>query len=556
MKPLLAACLALAFLPLACADKASEEGKTAADGGVPVPDAGGPPVTLVPASKVDLLIVVDNSAAMAEKASKLGDALGGLLRDVSRVGDLHVAVVTTSLGPMGGDVCHTPEGNGMTHLRDRSQQGPVASAATGVISFTKGGDIEAVIQDTKALVTGVGEAGCGFEAQLETVYRFLVQPDPWTSVVVEQGKARFEGIDEVVLAQRKAFLRPDSALVVVLVTDEDDSSVDPLSLNGQGWAYANTKFPGSNVVRADGNSTTAPRATSACATNPLSPDCTSCAFGLGCDAADTACLKIKADPECQKNGGFYGPSEDALGVRFHRMKQRYGVDPQFPLSRYVDGLTNPGVPNRPSEHAGPNYVGKPTCTNPIFAAQLPGSSKEELCALPPGTRSRDLVLFALVGGLPEALATASPEWTKILGKDPATFDLSGIDPHMLQSTVPRPGLAAPVPTRGDNGSDPVHGREWTTNGTDLQYACTFPLASPKTCSAAEPSCDCATPDLNPPICGPSLGQQSRGRAVPTIRELRLVQALGDRAVVGSACSASYDATMKTLSSRLASRLAR
>jgi hypothetical protein len=312
----------------------------------PDPDAGPRPnpdaVGATTSSKVDVLLVVDNSASMGEKAQALGASIGTLIRSVAKAGDVHVGVISSSLGTMGGDVCpDTGKNNGLSHFSTTGPGDvPVPGAAKGFLTYGADGtaDVDAFVSDAEELVKGVGETGCGLEAQLESAYRFLSQPDPWASVKVDgANQARYEGVDGTVLAQRKAFLRPDSLVVVVMLTDEDDSSADPRAVGGQGWAFESNQFPGSRIVRADGRTTTAPRATSACANNPGSPDCTSCGFAATCNPSDPACQKIKADIECQKNGGYYGPSEDSLNVRFQRMKQRYGIDPQFPISRYVDG---------------------------------------------------------------------------------------------------------------------------------------------------------------------------------------------------------------------------
>jgi hypothetical protein len=84
------------------------------------------------------------------------------------------------------------------------------------VSFSAGDSVEDLITNAQKLVRGVGQAGCGLEAQLEIAYRFLVQPDPWASVQVDDAsRAQFVGIDETVFAQRKAFLRPDSLVAVV-----------------------------------------------------------------------------------------------------------------------------------------------------------------------------------------------------------------------------------------------------------------------------------------------------------------------------------------------------
>ncbi|MBX3203550.1 MAG: hypothetical protein KF764_00715 [Labilithrix sp.] len=531
---------------------------------------------LIPASKVDLLLVVDDSASMGDKARVLAKSIGTLIRDVARVGDVHVGVITTSLGSMGGDVCSAdnPAANTRARLQTRGPDGSaVPGAETGVLSYT-GGDVEAFITSAANLVLGVGENGCGFEAQLESAYRFLVQPDPWASVTLAGQSAFTLDLDREVLAQRKAFLRSDSALVVVMLTDEDDSSADPLSVSGQGWAFMAKNFPGSQVFRTSAaQGTTAPRGTSVCQTDPASEECTSCGFAALCDPTEDACRRLKADPSCTTSGmpgksgagfdGYHGPTDDELNVRFHRMKERFGIDPQFPLRRYVEGFTKSVVPSRANEHSasgplgiGP-YEGTPNCTNPIFAANLPSLPGDELCDLERGTRSRELVVFAVIGGVPGSLATDAPDWKKILGEDPDAFDFRGIDPHMIQSTAPRPGLPPPSDTPGDNGTDPIHGREWDTLKGDLQYACTFALPTPRTCDGAAPYCDCRPEDvIRPPLCGATPGEQLRAKAYPTIRPLRVVRELGDRGVVGSICSDDYDATMSLLAARLASRLAK
>ena len=544
--------LGLGDYPGAAPDAALPDG--ASDGGgEPNPDAVG----ATTASKVDLLLMVDNSASMGDKANLLADSIGTLIRRLGVTGDLHVGVIDSSLGAMGGDVCPLPAAPG--HLRTNGPDGTeVATAKRGFLVYGPGGtaDLEQVIADTGALVEGVQQNGCGFEAQLESAYRFLVQPDPWASITVAGDIASYVGRDDALLVQRRAFLRPDSLVMIVMLTDEDDSSVDPRSVGGLGWAFSNTTYPGSTTTRDDGKTTTAPRATSMCSTSPGSPACASC----GCKETDAACARIKADPECQKNGGFYGAGEDSLNVRFQRMKQRFGVDPQFPLDRYVTGFTKLKVPDRDGEHVlrdgvPGDYLGTPSCTNPLFAASLPAAG-EPTCTLPVGPRGKELVVFAILGGVPDKLLTKGPDWKAIVGADPDHYDVTGQDPHMLQSTRPRPGLAPPSAIPGDNGPDPVHGREWDTGDEDLQYACTFALQPPRAaCSSADPACDCTF--RKPPLCSSDSKQQTRAKAYPTLRELRLAQALGDRGVVGSICptaSRNYELTMNLIADRLARRI--
>jgi hypothetical protein len=237
------------------------------------------------------------------------------------------------------------------------------------------------------------------------------------------------------------------------------------------------------------------------------------------------------------------------------------VDPQYPIRRYIDGLTKSLVPNRAGEHPkdattnepSKDYVGDAKCTNPLYARALPAGAGDELCALPRGPRTPDMVVFAVIGGVPsqllhfdpsdpDASRLSSEDWTKILGKDPGAYDYSGIDPHMVQSVAPRAGL--PAPGSADD-ADPIHGRDWDTKSNvalDLQYACTFALPTPKNCKDPKfaNACDCDGFTTSP-LCAPNPADgnkrslQIRAKAYPSVRELMVARALGDQGVVASIC---------------------
>ena len=151
-------------------------------------------------------------------------------------------------------------------------------------------------------------------------------------------------------------------------------------------------FPGSSIRRGTtAQGTTAPRGTSACLTDPLSADCTSCGFSASCDASTASCQKIKADPICKTSGappstgpgydGFFAADKDDLNVRMFDMRRRFGISPLFPVTRYSIGLTKRRVPSRVTEHVESklasgqrmlaDYVQSTACTNPLFASNLP-----------------------------------------------------------------------------------------------------------------------------------------------------------------------------------------
>ncbi len=540
-----------------------------------------PTGTLAHSGKVDLLLMIDNSASMGDKQELLRRSIPDLVRrlvapncvdgsgrvlgrseagvcatgslEYAPVTDLHVGVLTSSLGGRGGDLCanNNPQANDRAHLVTRTASGgTVANATAGFLSFGPGGitDVQVLEDDIAALVGGVGVNGCGFEAQLESWYRFLVEPDPDQEVVVTDGVAELVGTDATVLEQRRAFLRPDSLLSLIVLTDEDDSAVDPLAFHGQGWVFASKHFPGSPTFRGGGGQgTTAARGTSACATQPLSEACLSCGFKESCEQGTPEpgadCDVIVNDPVCVA-GAYYGPKDDELNVRFFDMKRRFGIDPQFPLQRYVHGLLSAKVPSRFTDHdADGKYVAAHTCDNPIYAGALPALPTDELCHLPPGPRSQKLVVLTVIAGAPPELVhpnMTSADWTVLLGQNPDAYDFSGIDPHMVQSIGPRPDL--PPPTAA-NDADPVHGREWNTDKQDLQYACTFALETPRECKSGQPECQCM-PDrsTDPPLCDPaSPNVQLRAKAYPGIRPLQLARLLGDNAVASSICPPNPDA---------------
>jgi hypothetical protein len=563
-------------------------------------------VTQTAVDKLDVLLAIDNSASMGDKQDLLRQAVPDLIKllvspncidasgkptgqsagldgtcqgggkaEFPPVHDLHIGIVSSSLGGGGSDQCDPNATNSTnsalnTHNDDKGHLLNRAGADEHAVGDASGSNflawfpdlptnashpvpakpiktVAALNQDFQDMVSGVHERGCGFEAQLESWYRFLIQPDPYDSIGVSSadGNRRvLVGTDATVLQQRHDFLRPDSLVAVIMLTDENDSYIDPLSIGGQAWFYENKLFPFSSTGYA-------PKGTTACAQNPNANECTSCAFQGVSDANCTP--------------AYYDATQDQANVRFFHMKQRFGVDPQFPIERYVNGLKSRIVPNRDGEHpsGSANYVGtdgKGDCTNPLFAAELPTDPGADLCHLKAGPRSTDLVFFAVIGGVPWQLLLDDPtkpaasafkskltddDWTKIIGKDPIHYDFTGADPHMIESVAARqlPGLVQPGGGVSDT-ADPLNGHEWDTGGADLQYACTFPLPTSKDCALPQyaGACDCeGTRNGDPPLCnGKGSTTQTRGKAYPTIREFSVARKMADQGIVASLCPRTLD----------------
>ena len=621
--------------------------------------------------KVDLLFDIDNSASMGDKQAFLESAIPDLVdrlvnpncvdatglpanppvqstggcpagyhAEFPAVADMHIGVVTSSLGPrLSGTpppsdpkkfitFCTDPDpltappdyaglpshGDDQGHLVARAldagavpvTEGPVPDAAqAGYLYWSPSGTTSDPASpvttssqlegDLSQLVGGAGVFGCGIESQLESWYRFLVQPDPYASLQLVNGKAQWQGVDTTILKQRRAFLRPDSLVVVVVLSDENDSEIDVRALGGTAFRFMHGDFQ-------------PPMGTSKCASDPADPACQPCP-PVGPPTNDPACQSGGVYPATSLNDWGYDPN-----LRHAHMRAKYGLDPQYPIDRYYYGLTSVAVPDRSGEYptdpvhpnGADNYVGcisdgkgncVPNCVNPLFAAALPDGSSTDaatLCNLTPGPRAtqRSNVFFAHIGGVPwqllhfdsnnlQASLLDSSDWTRILGRgaanyalgQPYSYDYSGIDPHMIESPTPRTATTVDVDAGGTNSlapangpnNDPVNGREWTTNApfngaafaphvapVDLEYACTFPLAAPRDCTDENqaPLCDCPSengaadsgvPSLSadevPPVCDPQTPtRQLSAKAYPTIRELLLAKLMGrSQGVVASIC---------------------
>jgi hypothetical protein len=533
--------------------------------------------------KADLLFMIDNSMSMADKQQILAKAVPVLVRrlatprclDDSRnptgkvsdaaghcdsghpeftaVKDIHVGIVTSSLGSHGGSECQPRSDDASTRRTpdDRAELLPTANPAVrgnidswnqqGFLAWdptqTKNtppgdGDIDHFSTEFGDQVQKAGENGCGFEASLEAWYRFLIDPAPpasFSTVKSADGYLELQSgpVNQTVLAQRKAFLRPDSLLAIVMLTDENDCSINDDD-GSQGWLVTQTHDDKNYPIYL-------PRASAACATSPDDACCRSCAAPVpsGCPSNDS-------DAECKKNGGQLTPAEDNGNLRCFAQKRRFGLDLLYPLERYVDGLTKSTIRDRSNQEV----------PNPIFAA-------------PAGepARSKDLVLLAGIVGVPwqdiatddsltgdgltyltAAELTDKGRWPLILG-DSAGAPPS--DPLMQESIAPRSGtnpiLNAPLIAPNQSGTNPINGHEQNVVlDDDLQYACIFPLPTPRPCTDSTCDCTADVSNYDRPLCsypnGPTEdGTQLAAKAYPGLRELGVIAGVKDNGIVASIC---------------------
>jgi len=538
--------------------------------------------------KADLLFMIDNSVSMADKQEILAKAVpvlvkrlatprcldaqrtpNGSVSDVTghcavgtpefaAVKDIHVGVVTSSLGNHGGTEC-TPSADDVMNGRtpdDRAELLPTANPAvrgsidsydgTGFLAWDAGqkdtppgsNDIVGFGTTFGTYVQKAGENGCGYESSLEAWYRFLIDPTPPDSVTSAPGPDgivvnHLGPVNQVVLDQRKAFLRPDSLLAIVMLTDENDCSVIDDD-NTQGWLVT-------QLNDGKGNEFHLPRASAACATNPDDPCCHSCA-----GQAPNGCTPNESDAECSKKSVVLDKSEDGNNLRCFQQKRRFGLDLLYPLERYIDGLTKSTVRDRSGQEV----------PNPIFQAsggQPPRPKNLVLLAGIVGVPWQDIATDDSLTGDGLSYLTASEltkreRWATILGGSDGS---PPADPLMLESITPRTGqnpvLNAPLapPSTDLPGSNPINGHEMNIpDNNDLQYACIFQLPTPRQCDGSNAnSCDCTHDDqkYDRPLCdfpnGPNTdGIQRYAKAYPGLRELGVLQGVKDNGIVASICA--------------------
>jgi hypothetical protein len=164
-------------------------------------------------NKLDLLFMVDNSLSMVPLQQKLLNnfpVLTEVLRALpTGLPDLHLGVVSSDMGANGYPIPNCNNDHGVLQATPRT---PGCAGPSG--NFIATGPNESApnytgtLEDAFTCIAALGQNGCGYEQQLE-------------SVAVALG-ARGE-----VPAQNAGFLRPDALLGIVLVTNEDDCSVPP-----------------------------------------------------------------------------------------------------------------------------------------------------------------------------------------------------------------------------------------------------------------------------------------------------------------------------------------
>jgi len=524
--------------------------------------------------KVDLLLVVDNSLSMADKQFELSRRIPQLVKALTNpdvdpskgkpkyhpAADLHIGVISSSLGSHGTSACDPSVTNKRNddrgHLLPR--EGEVPSFGSGWVVDVDGADPKpatcpggmvastplswvfdpardpaAMFKGTagtsslqvgaSCVVASVKDDGCGYEETLESAYHFLVDPAPYASAQVKctfsvpgdacgNNKIDVTGIDSELLAQRKAFLRPDSVLAVVILTDEDDYSLKARGLNWRPWGL------GSGHME---------RGWTGCASVPddFEPDSDADYLTLHTKYRCYSCFEDPGDPHCKIPWAKEKLNTDIDGRNlrgFHQV-QRYGFNFLWGRQRYVDAFTKPTAIGSDGVEAA----------NPVFAS---------------GLRDLDMIIVAGIVGVPVPLVTnadgtpkslTDADWVKIAGP------VEQRDPHMIESIAPRTAYGMKK-FAGDRSIDPINGGDRDIpDGDDLQYAC----IGKRTSDLRANDCVGPAPETKNPLCDPG-GKQPYFHAYPGLRHLRVLRDLGPTGFVASICANDYSAAVRGIIDRI------
>jgi hypothetical protein len=185
-------------------------------------------VIVNPTRMVDMIFMIDNSASMAPKQKKLAEQFPKLINALEdpnatpKLPDMRIAILSSDVGTGSSGTC-TPQFGDRGQFQMINPQGQNCGQNNGAKWLTNnptnfsGGDIAKVFG---CLAQGVGQSGCGFEQQLQSInYAFIVDQQD------DAGKPIGVAV--------KDFIRDNAYLAIVLLTDEDDCSTPLNSLLAQ-----------------------------------------------------------------------------------------------------------------------------------------------------------------------------------------------------------------------------------------------------------------------------------------------------------------------------------
>ncbi len=305
---------------------------------------------------IDILFVVDDSGSMLEEQTALAAAFPEFVAMLGRIDggvpNIHLGVVSTNVGtggePIGG--CSTatePDGDDgalltgqCAGITDRFLSDLARPDGTREVNYT------GTLAEQFSCITALGVSGCGYEQPLEAMRRALSP------------------------GRNLGFLRPNAALAVVFVGDEDDCSASDPALFGDPNAGPESPlgprtsfrcFEFGTVCDPDADPR-APGARTACRSREDSPYLTSV-------ASYAAFLRgLKADPSQVVVTSLIGAVDDARGAEVVADPNQPDAPALAPSCSSELGIAYPGF--RLADFTAAFHGTSRSICEPTFAAPL------------------------------------------------------------------------------------------------------------------------------------------------------------------------------------------
>lgn len=184
------------------------------------PDASQPRTVaqqLVSVRDLDILFVVDNSGSMAEEQASLTANFGRFISTLRTIEgglpNLHIGVVSTDVGagPYNISGCSGFGDRGVLQSVPRGACAAPTGAYLSDVSNGSGGrtiNYSGTLEESFTCIAQLGIDGCGFEQPLESMRRAL----------------------NCTNTENAGFLRPNAALAVIIIADEDDCSASDTTM--------------------------------------------------------------------------------------------------------------------------------------------------------------------------------------------------------------------------------------------------------------------------------------------------------------------------------------
>lgn len=188
--------------------------------------------TQVPVRKVDILWVIDSSGSMAPKQARLAANFQGFINQLVTANppiDFHIAVTSTDTD----DTANRGKLRSWT-LGAASENYIACTPSGGTVTCNTGANINTTVT-AFAQMSAVGINGSAHERGLFAAYLALTEPTNITTPVFDR------------------FIRPDAALYVVVVSDEDDGSCSPMTRQTTCTADPGCRCAPDNTLTGAGN---------------------------------------------------------------------------------------------------------------------------------------------------------------------------------------------------------------------------------------------------------------------------------------------------------------